>query len=82
MATDSFTSAANGISSAVATLTQPSAGKGSSVFTRHGFEARVNPAGVTVSKASALGAAQSALTFPLSRYDAQELALLLLSCTD
>lgn len=96
-ATESFTSAANGISGTSATFMSTesftssaaavsgasgsfmtNAGQGSALYSRHGFEVRVVPAGVYVTKASALGGTQVALTFPLSKTDAHELALALL----
>ncbi len=73
-ATDSFTSVAAAVSSTSALLSQP----GDAVLSTHGFKVRINKSGVFVTKAPTLGGTQVALAFPLSRYDAQELALLLL----
>jgi hypothetical protein len=74
MATDSFTSAANGVSSATATLYLPGAMR----LSTHGFKVRINSAGVYVTKAPTFGGTQAALAYPLSKTDARELALLLL----
>jgi hypothetical protein len=81
MATDSFTSTATGVSSTTAILTTNTT-QGSKVYSLKGFECRITPSGVTVTKAASLGGTQVALTFPLSRYDAQELALLLLQVSN
>jgi hypothetical protein len=74
MATDSFTSAANIVSSATAFLSVP----GDMVLSTRGFKVRINSSGVYVTKAPTLGGTQAALAFPLSKNDARELALLLL----
>ena len=78
MATDSFTStAAVDTSGTHATLTvQPAAG--TAVYDRRGFYVHVDRNNVTVTKASTFGGTQAPLSFPLTRDDAQSLALALL----
>jgi hypothetical protein len=77
VATDSFTSSALATSAGTVgflTYGVGANGGGSAVATRHGFYVVCNPAGVTVTKAPALGGIQAALAFPLSRKDSIELA--------
>jgi hypothetical protein len=82
MATDSFTSSAHIVTGTSAIFSVPSIGQGDRLFSRNGFSVRINPTGVYITKAPALGGVQAPLTFPLSRYDAVELATLLLTLTD
>ena len=77
MATESFAFTANAVSTATALFQEP----GSATFSRQGFHVRINASGVTISKAPTFGGVQAALTFPISRYTAQELALALLQIT-
>lgn len=73
--TDSFTSSALSVSSASGTLTFVTA---YAQYNEHGFYAKIDPTGVTVTKAPTFGGSQSALTFPISRDNAKSLGLLLL----
>lgn len=75
MSTDSFTSSALAVSSATATLRVVTA---FSQYDKRGFFAKIDPTGVTVTKATSFGGSQSALTFPITRDEAKELALTLL----
>jgi hypothetical protein len=77
LAIDSFTSAALVDSSgtmALASLYQ----QGSRVFTRLGWKILSVAAGVTITKAPALGGVQAAVSFPVTKNEAKELALALL----
>ncbi len=78
MTTDSFTSTAGGVSTAQTIVTLP----GDVVYSTHGFKVRINSSGLYITKAPTLGGTQAALAFPLSRYDAIELALLVLQMSN
>ncbi len=76
-ATDSFTSSAVAVSSAVGSFTDTT--DGSKVLTGHGnWAIRVSSKGVTVSKAATFGGTQVAVPWPVSLYDARALAEALL----
>jgi hypothetical protein len=81
MATESFVATATGVSATTSILSSSVAAQGSKVYTRAGFLVRIHGGGVYISKAATFGAAQGALTFPLTRYAARELALELLRLT-
>lgn len=81
--TDSFTSSATATSQGTTgTLTDLSPGAGGlAVNTPRGFRIKTVAAGVYITKAPSLGGAQAALSMPLSRTDAQDLATALLEAT-
>jgi hypothetical protein len=74
--TDSFTSSALAVSSTTGVFGFVVA---ESVYTPLGFYAKIDPTGVTVTKAASFGSSQSALSFPISRAGAVELANALLN---
>jgi hypothetical protein len=74
MATDSFTGTALAVSSASGTFSFVTA---YAQYNTNGFYAKIDPTGVTVTKASTFGGSQSALTFPISRQNAISLANIL-----
>jgi hypothetical protein len=74
--TDSFTGTAVSVSSAAGTLVFVTA---ASVYTPLGWYAKIDPTGVSVTKASTFGGSQGAVTFPVSRAAAVELANALLN---
>ena len=74
--TDSFTSSALGVSSATGTMGFVVA---AAEYNQRGFYVKIDPTGVSVTKASSFGGSQGALTFPITRQEAKSLALSLLS---
>jgi hypothetical protein len=76
MATVSFTSSAVVVSKATGAITDPAVG--SLVYTPMGFAVKITAAGLTASKATTFGGTQLALTFPLAKGHARELALAIL----
>ena len=76
MATDSFTSSALAVSSTTQTFGFVVA---NAQYDQRGFYVKIDPTGVSVTKASSFGGSQGALTFPITRQEAKSLALSLLS---
>lgn len=76
--TDSFTSSALVVSAGTTAklLVQPPAG--AAVYDRRGFYIHVSGNKVTVTKATAFGGSQAALSFPITKDEAHSLAVHLL----
>ncbi len=79
MATDSFTSSALGVSSATSTMGFVVA---NAQYDERGFYVKIDPTGVSVTKASSFGGSQGSLSFPITRQEAKALALSLLRVAD
>jgi len=73
--TDSFTGSALAVSSATGTL---GFNVGFAQYNERGFYAKIDPTGVTVTKAATFGGSQAALAFPITRQEAISLGNLLL----
>ncbi len=77
--TDSFTSSALGVSSATGTMGFVVA---YAEYDERGFYVKIDPTGVSVTKASSFGGSQGALSYPITRQEAKALALSLLRVAD
>jgi hypothetical protein len=75
MSVDSFTSTVSAVSSSSGTLTFVVA---ASEYNERGFYVKIDPTGVTVTKATSFGGSQAALSFPVTRQEAKSLALSML----
>ncbi len=69
--TDSFTSTALAVSSTTGTMGFVVA---YAEYDKRGFYVKIDPTGVSVTKASSFGGSQGALSFPITRQEAKTLA--------